>query len=129
MALRDIKSNVDVVESIAPAVYNATETGTGVDLRGYDSAMLVIQTGTDTDGTHAPAMEESDTLGSGYTAVAAADLDGAYSANIAGATLERVGYKGSKRYIRMVVTTSGATTGIAYGAYVVRSNSSQTPLA
>lgn len=128
MATRDLKSNVDVVTSIDPAAITATATGTGVDLRGYDSAMMVFHPGTVTDGTHTPTMEESDTLGSGYTTVATVDLQGTLAV-LATDTIQRVGYIGSKRYIRAISTVSGTTTGGVYGVTVVRGNPHQTPLA
>lgn len=127
MTNRDIKSKVDVVQSIVPAVYSADATGIGVDLQGFDSAMAEISSGADVGSTHAPELQESDVLGSGYTTVAPADLQGAFSANLGADTVERVGYIGSKRFIRMFVTTSGAS--LAYCANIIRSNASRTPLA
>ena len=76
--MRDLKNNVDVVKSIDPATYNSNQTGTGVDLRGNDSAMAVIQSGALTDGTHTPKLQESDD-DSTYTDVAAADLEGSFA--------------------------------------------------
>ena len=72
--MRDIKSNVDAVKSIDPATYNSNQTGTGVDLQGYEAAMAVIQSGALTDGTHTPKMQESDD-DSTYTDVGATDLE------------------------------------------------------
>ena len=118
MALRDLKPNLDVVQALAPAARTATVNGTGVDLRGYDAAMVVFHPGTITDGTHTPSVEESDD-NSTFTAVAAADLAGTL-ANLASNTIQRVGYRGVKRYIRPRVVVSGATTGGVYGAEVVR---------
>lgn len=125
--MRDLKSNIDVVQSIVPAVYSADATGIGADLQGYDSAIAEISSGADVGSTHAPELQESDVLGSGYTTVDAADLDGAFSANLGADTVERVGYKGTKRFIRMFVTTSGAS--LAYSANIIRGKASQTPLA
>ena len=80
--MRDLKSMIDEVQSLAPAVRNANVNGTGVDLRGFDSAMAVISSGADVDGTHVPVLEEGDTLVGAYTVVAAADLQGAFSADL-----------------------------------------------
>ena len=125
--MRDLRSNIDIVQSIVPAVYSADADGDGVDLQGYDSALAEITTGADVAGTHAPEIQESDSLASGYTTVAAADLQGAFSANIGADTIERVGYIGKKRFIKVFVTTSGAS--LAYAANIIRSKSSQLPLA
>lgn len=115
--MRDMKNNVDVVKSIDPATYNSDQTGAGVDLRGFGSSMAAIQSGALTDGTHTPKLQESDDDAT-YADVAAADLEGAF-ANIAADAVQRVGYKGAKRYVRVFVTSSG-TTGAIYSALIAR---------
>ena len=125
--MRDLKSNIDIVQSIVPAVYSAAQNGTGADLQGFNSAMVEFFSGVDVGSTHAPSVEESDTLGSGYTAVAAADLIGSLPADIQANEVHRVGYKGNKRFIRAVVTSGGAS--LAYGANIIRGNPDNRPLA
>lgn len=115
--MRDMKNNVDAVKSINPAVYNSNPPLMGVDIRGFDSAMAVIQSGALTDGTHTPKLQESDD-NSSYSDVAAADLEGTL-ANISADAVQRIGYKGAKRYVRVFVTSNG-TTGAIYGAVIVR---------
>lgn len=125
--MRDLKNNIDIVQSIVPAVYSADATGIGADLQGYDSAVVEFSSGADVGSTHAPTVEESDVLGSGYTTVAAADLEGTLPADMGATTNVRVGYKGSKRFIRAFMTTSGAS--LAISANIIRSKASQLPLA
>lgn len=115
--MRDLKSNISEVTSLAPAARTATANGTGVDLKGFGSAEVLFVPGTITDGTHTPSVMESDD-NSTYTAVAAADLDGTLAA-LASTTNQVVGYKGSKRYIRATSTVAGATTGGVYAAVVI----------
>jgi len=106
-----------------PAARTATSNGTGVDLKGYDTAIAVVQFGTWTDGTHTPSLEESDD-NSTFTAVAAADMEGSFTAVSSGGgsnTIQTVGYKGRKRYIRVKLTLAGTTTGALSSAAVVRS--------
>jgi hypothetical protein len=117
MVSRDLKSNVDAVASIAPAVRNAAVNGSGVDLKSYDSAFVTFQVGTVTDGTHTPSVQDSDD-NSTFAAVAAEDLDGTL-VNLVANSVQRVGYRGHRRYIRAQVTSSG-TTGAAYAAMVLR---------
>lgn len=124
--MRDIKNNVDAVKSINPAVYNSNPPLAGVDIQGYDSAMAVIQSGVLTDGTHTPKIQESDD-NSTFSDVGASDLEGAFS-NISANAVQRVGYKGAKRYIRVFVASSGAT-GALYGASILRGVSNQSPVA
>lgn len=121
-----MKNNVDAVKTINPAVYNSNPPLAGVDLRGFDSAMAVIQSGALTDGTHTPKLQESDD-NSAYTDVTASDLDGSFT-NIAANAVQRVGYKGSRRYIRVFVASNG-TTGALYGASVLRGVPHHTPVA
>jgi hypothetical protein len=120
--MRDIKNNLDGVRSIDPASTTATINGSGVDLRDYDGAMMMFQAGTaDTgngDETYTPGVEESDD-NSSYSAVAASDLEGTLSSMTAN-SVQRVGYKGTRRYIRAVLTLGGTTPAINASAVVVR---------
>jgi len=106
---------------------NGTVNGTAIDLwsntvgdQVFRSALAVVQTGTITDGTHTVEVQESDD-NSSFTAVADADLQGTEPA--IGAANDNVvyeiGYRGTKRYIRVTVVTSGATTGGTFGAVLV----------
>ena len=114
--MRDLKNNVNAVKSIDPATHNSNQTGSGVDLQGYEAAMSVVYSGVLTDGTHSPKLQESDD-DSSYTDVASADVVGTL-ANISADSVQRVGYKGSKRYVRVFVTSTGAT-GAIYGALMI----------
>ena len=125
MASRDLFNNVNAVQSLAPATRNANTNGTGADLQGFEAAMAVFEVGAITDGTHTPAVEESDD-DSAYTAVAAADLQGTL-ANFTANSIQRVGYLGSKRYIRAQVNSSG-TTGAAYSAVIARGHARHAPV-
>jgi hypothetical protein len=122
MAFRDLRSNIDAVNTLSPAARNATANGTGVDCRGFEGAMAVVQFGTWTDGTHTPSLQESDD-NSTFTAVAAVDQIGTFTAVSSAAgnnTVQRVGYSGTKRYLRVVMTVATATTGALSSATVVR---------
>lgn len=120
---RDLHNEISVGNSIVPAaIKTTTSTGTGIDLAGYRSAAVVFVVGAITDGTHTPTLEESDSSGSGYSAVAAADMSGTLAA-LTASTNQEVSYIGSKRYIRAVVTVTGSpSTGGYYQAVVVRGN-------
>lgn len=122
MALRDLLRRVFVTQSLSPAVRtNGTATGTAADLRGYDAAIVAVAFGAWTDGTHTPLLQHS-MDGTTYTTVAAADLDGAFTAvsSAGGAnSLQQVGYIGSQRFIRVQMTTTGATTGALSQADVI----------
>jgi hypothetical protein len=129
--MRDLKDNIDTVPSIHPGAKTASANGAGVDLQGYDAAMCLLAVGAWTDGTHTLKLQESDD-NSVFSDVAAADLQGAFTV-ISGAgqqnAVQRVGYIGSKRYIRAATTVAGATTGAIYGAAIVRGSARLMPLA
>lgn len=119
MKLTDTVSDKTITQSIAPAALTSTSTGTGVDLANYGSVWVVFPAGTKTDGTHTPKLQDS-ADDSTYADVASTDQVGTLVA-ITSNSQQKVGYVGSKRYLRAVVTVSGATTGAIYGAYVIAS--------
>lgn len=122
MTLRNLYRNVKASTSLAPAArVTGTANGTGVDLRGYDAAMIVVAFGAYTDGTHTPSVQHS-ADNSSYTAVSASELDGALSpvSSAGGAnSVQSVGYLGSQRYVRVVMTVSGASSGALSTAQVI----------
>jgi hypothetical protein len=121
---RDLNNAISVASTIAPAAAaTATTTGAGVDLAGYRSAAVVLHCGVFTDGTFTPTVEESDD-DSSYSTVAAGDLSGAFTAVTASTDLsvQEVGYLGSKRYIRLLMTETVASAGALFSAVVVRGN-------
>lgn len=121
MALRDLLRQTLVKQSLAPAVRTSTATGSSVDLRGFDAAIISVSFGAYTDGTHTPTVQQS-VDGTTFTNTSSSDLDGALSAvtSVAGAnTVQCVGYIGAQRYVRVVMTVSGTTSGAASAGYVV----------
>jgi hypothetical protein len=123
----DIKQNQDVQNSLAPAARTATANGSGVDLANFASATVAFSVGTITDGTHTPKVQESDD-NSTFTDVGAADLIGTLAA-LASNVNQRVGYRGTKRYVRAVTTIAGATTGGVYAGVVIRGDARKQPVA
>lgn len=119
MAKRDLYSNIGVVAAVAPAVLTATNTSAAIDVRGFQSATVVINAGAIVGaGNFTPKLQESDASGSGYTDVIASDLIGAFPTALAADTAYRVGYKGNKRYLKTVLTLNSGTS-IAASAVVV----------
>lgn len=122
MTVRDQNNETRVAQTVAPAAaLTATTTGTAVDTIGFRSATAVIAAGVATDGTFVATLEESDVSNSGYTTVAAANLSGSF-ASVTSATDEvtqEVGYLGTKRYLRVVLTESVASAGAFIVAVIV----------
>lgn len=124
MSLRDLKNNLAVMQSLAPAARTASANGASKDLQGQRGAMVVFHLGAYTNGAFTPGVEESDD-DSAFTAVAAADLEGSLTLvdhADEDNTEQRVGYKGSKRYIRAVVAEGSSPapgTGMVLGASII----------
>ena len=128
--MRDIVHNIGVVQVVAPAVLAATDTSAPVDLLGFDSAALVIHTGAVVGaGVFTAKLQESDTTTSGdFADVAAGGLIGTFPASLAAASVVKIGYRGFKRYVRLVTTKNGGTS-IAAGAVVVKGRAVNRPVA
>ncbi len=124
MAIRDLLRNQNTSQSLVPAVrVNGTATGSTVDLRGYDGAAIAVCFGAYTDGTHTPSIQQSVDGVTFTPCVYGTDLDGpanlsAVTSSAGANTVQQIGYIGSQRYLQVVLTTSGATSGAASAAFV-----------
>ncbi|MGR3494080.1 hypothetical protein [Citreimonas sp.] len=127
--MRDIASNIGPVQAVAPQVLSATNTSAAIDLLGFNSAALVINTGAIVSaGDFTAKLQESDTTTAGdFTDVAAAHLVGEFPASLAADSVVKVGYIGHKRYVRTVITKNGGTS-IAAGAVIVKGNPANAPV-
>ncbi|MGK7661964.1 MULTISPECIES: hypothetical protein [unclassified Marinovum] len=128
--MRDIAPNVGLVQAVAPAVLSATNTSSAIDLLGFDSAVLVINTGAIVSaGDFTAKLQESDTTTSGdFADVAAEHLVGTLPATLAADSVVKQGYIGTKRYLRTVITKNGGTS-IAAGAVIVKGHPAEAPVA
>lgn len=117
--------DISPIASLGPAARTATVNGTGVDLATFEGAGVLIVSGTVTDGVHTPSLQES-TDNTTFTNVAAGDMDGTFAVLASGVN-QKVGYVGAKRYLRVVMTITGATTGAVSTALIVRGGSHVTP--
>jgi hypothetical protein len=131
MANKDLKSNIRVSIGIAPKASTSTGTGSVIDLQGYDSAAVVVNFGAWTDGTHTPGLDHS-VDGTTYTdAGTDSVLDGSFTAvsGTAGQnSIQKVGYKGTGRYIRPKVTVAAGTTGIPVSVNVISGHPALKPV-
>jgi hypothetical protein len=128
--MRDLKNNLDVVHSLVPAAYTASANGSGVDLQGFEGAMVVFSVGAadfaNGDEAYFPVVEES-ADGSTYTVVPAEKLEGSLNF-LAANSLQRVGYKGGQRYLRAHLSVSGTSPSTQASAVVVRGRPHAAPL-
>lgn len=129
--MKDTYHDNKAVQAIAPAVVTANTNGTTVDLKGFDSALFVVNTGAiDAAGDFGIKLQESDTGTSGWADVAAADILGGAPATLEANAAYRIGYIGSKRkrYVRAVATKAGGTS-IALGVVAILGHPAIAPVA
>jgi hypothetical protein len=124
-------SNAALVSASLPvALVDADDTanGAGVAWSGnFRSVMAVMFTGAWTDGTFTFELQDSPDNVT-YTAVADAYLDNAEPALAAADAIAVVGYKGTKKYLRVSVTSTATTDGAVVGAFIVASNPNRAPV-
>lgn len=129
MGTFDAAAKTQMFVSSAKAAITSTETGASKDVSDFRGACAVIDAGAWTDGTHTFKLQDSDD-NSTWTDVAATDLSGSFSAISSGDNdnaQQYVGYKGIKKYLRLVNTVSGATTGLVVGMYIVLADPREIP--
>ncbi len=121
--MKTLTDVIDFLHSLDPAARIASGNGSSVDTANLMAAAFVYQAGVWTDGTHTPTPQESDD-NTTWNDVAAADLDGSFTAITSAATdqnTQSVNYLGTKRYLRCRMVVSGATIGaITGGLFAVR---------
>jgi len=142
--MRDLVNNLAVISAIAPAVYAADNTPVVIDLLGFDSAMVAVHVGVGGitfTGTNKleMVMSHSDD-GTNFDAVTDGDLQGitgvsggiiaSFKAAHPDATVHEVGYKGNRRYLKLLADFSGTHgTGTPLSAVVIKGNAQQKPVA
>ncbi|OWU83812.1 hypothetical protein ATO6_15380 [Oceanicola sp. 22II-s10i] len=128
--MKDLYSKLALAQSLVPAVQSATDTGSAIDLQGYKGALVCLATGAIVSaGDFSFKIQESDTTTSGdFADVAAADLQGTIPATLVASTTYKLGYTGTKRYIRHVLTKNGGTS-IAAGVTVIKGHGTDNPQA
>ena len=136
--MRDISNRTVAVATQVPAVVTADANGTGIDLQGFNSAMVVVNTGAEGDTLSGSVkfdfiLEESDD-DSTYTAVTSStsvtegsvDSSGIFltlDANGETPQISQIGYIGGKRYIRCKIDATGThSNGTPIGVVVVKGN-------
>lgn len=128
--MRDIAHNIGVVQAVAPAVLTANTTSAALDLIGFDSAAFVINTGEIAgDGVFTAKVQESDqTTAGSFTDVDPDHLHGEFPEALPANGTAKIGYRGFKRYLRLVITKGGGTS-IAAGAVLIKGNATDKPVA
>lgn len=133
MAIKDIRSNLEVKLALASTAIgtNTTTTGVAIDTSAYElGLMFVTDVSAYTDGTYTLSIQTADDSGFSVnlTEIALGDdnflsgSDGvALSAvTAAGAKCLTIGAFGNRRYARIKVVSTGVTTGATLSSRVVQ---------
>jgi len=133
MASRDLKNDIKILNAlnIATISTNTTTAGVEIDTQGFESVTFEIITGARTDGTVTPLIQETDVSGS-YSGSVDDDnligLEADEAINSANAR-SKIGYVGSKRYLKLSLVSTAVTTGLTAGASVILGNPKSAPVA
>ncbi len=135
--MKDLMNSINVKRAISPVSVsdNTAQTGQVVDRQGYNSVTYVIAIGSvaDADATFTVLLEECDTSGGTYTAVADADMIGTEA--LAGFQFDddnecrKLGYKGAKRYTKLTITPANNASAALVAAVCVLGHQMVAPTA
>ena len=118
---RDLKNNLKSVASLAPAARTAVATGSEVSILNEVAVAFQIVPGTVTDGVWTPKAQHRDESTDAWADCTADELEGSF-ANLATGVHQLVGYKGTLKNVRVVVTPVGSpapSTGAVFGANIL----------
>ncbi len=138
--MRDLINNVDVRRAISPVNAGSGDTAIVsqiIDRQGYDSLAFFIATGSlsDANATFTVLVEDGDDsdLVDDGAAVADANLNGTEAlASFAFGDddeVRKIGYRGSKRYVRLTITPSSNTGDVYVSAVAVLGHPAAAPVA
>ncbi len=130
MASQDIHNQMRqlLARNVAAITSNTTSAGNIIDTQGFDAVEFLVFSGARTDGSYLPLIEHGDAANlSDAVAVPDAELLGTNittgqeaAATIAAANAAtRIGYIGTRRYVRLSIVSTGVTSGATLGAIAV----------
>lgn len=133
--MKDITNDIGISQGLSPVAAGTDNTAYVseiLDMQGKSGAAFItlIGTNTDTNATFTALLEEGDESDlSDNSAVADADMNmteaGASFTFANDDEVRKIGYLGSKRYIRVTITPAGNDSGNIYiaGVWIWKSNS------
>lgn len=110
---------------------NGIAIDTGLYSNNFRDVLFIVHSGTLTDGSYAVTVEESDSSGSGYAAVDTWRVQGSLPtfASTDDNVWNSFGVRPNKRYVRIVITATSATTGGVLAATAVLGSAGNNPVA
>lgn len=124
----DLHNNIDPAQSIAAQGVSGGVNGSGVDLANFPETDVHLNVGSGSgDGDYSVKLQHAEDDGSGspdtWEDVPSDEQQGSFTSNIDSGSdiMESVGYLGSRRHLRVVVTENTAgTTAPTVAATVVK---------
>jgi hypothetical protein len=134
--MRDFHNNIKAESALNTTAISSSTTTAGniIDMQGFGAVEFIIQSGTLTDGTYTPTLQEGAVSNlSDATTVAAADITGTIAlatfALTDDNTVKKLGYIGNKRYVRLSIVSTVVTTGGTVSSVSVKSRAADKPVA
>ncbi len=127
--MHDLIHNLGVVPMLAPAVLSATTTSEPVDLIGFDSGMVVVQTGAIVGaGDFTAKLQDSETgAPDDFTDVDSFLLLDPLPASLPASATVKIGSLSVQRFVRVVITKNSGTS-IAASVVAVKGHPRQRPV-
>jgi hypothetical protein len=135
--MRDSYHNLTVLPAIAPVVVsdNTAQVSAIIDRLGYEEALFVINTGTlaDADATFTVLLEDGNNSGLSDNAT----VNDSFTLNTQSAAsftfaadgvVRKIGYIGSKRYLRLTITPANNTGAAPMSAMAILSRAASRPV-
>lgn len=135
--MQDLYHNITVAAAIAPVSVsdNTAQVSNIVDRKGFNSVTFAIATGSlaDADATFTVLVEEGNAANlSDAAAVADADLlgteAGASFTFAADNATRKIGYAGSKRYVRLTITPASNASAALMSAVAIMGHPQNAPV-
>lgn len=136
--LRDLCNNIHVLRAISPVVVtdNTAQVSQIIDTAGYESLTFAINTGTlsDADATVTALVEDGDAAN--LSDAAAVDDQFLIGTEVLASfqfdddnETRKIGYTGTKRYVRLTLTPAANTGNIPVGAIAILGHPVKRPTA
>jgi hypothetical protein len=129
----------EIAINFAAITTNTTTTGGAISTAGFNGGINIdFILGVRTDGTYTPLITESDTSGGSYTAVAdeflvkqdtsSSTAPEAQAVLTASNTNSKIGYVGTKPFIKAAIISTSVTSGVATAGALVSKLSDVAPV-
>lgn len=133
MAVKDLHNQIDkrIALNVQAISTNTTTDGNIIDTQGFKSVEFLYFTGAYTDGSYSLLITEGDAsnLSDGTSTGNSDVLTETTLAITAANTVKKIGYIGTKRYLRFRCVSTSVTSGATLGAICVLSDPDSSPVA